>query len=118
MRSPCKIVIALAIAYASFLTTLATVRSPDTSQAQNVTETVHYITLKFTQSSFTLSISQHIKDKANTFYVTLPTTKKFYDSVKEGDLLNSKFKTATFLLDGHIGSRKVYVHKKFTKQER
>ena len=29
--------------------------------------------------------------------------------MEKGDLLNSKFKTATFLLNGNIGSRKVYV---------
>lgn len=80
-------------------------------------ETVHYITLKFTQSSFTLSLSQHIKDSANTFYLTIPTTKKFYDSVKEGQVLGSKFKGASFLINGNIGSRKVIVDKKFTKEE-
>lgn len=81
-------------------------------------ETVHYITLKFTQSSFTLSIKQHLKDSFNTFYLTLPTTKKFYDSVKVGDVLGDKFKTATFILSGNIGSRKIIVEKKFTKDEK
>ena len=84
---------------------------------KKVVETVYYIKLKFTQSSFTLDIGQHIKDAANSFYVTLPTTKRFYDSVEKGDLLNSKFKTATFLLNGNIGSRKVYVEDKFIKTE-
>ena len=87
----------------------------DTSQVQ--TQTVHYVTLKFTQSSFTLSIRQHIKDSANAFSFTFPTTKQFYDSVKEGQEISSKFKTASFLLSGNIGSRKVVVEKKFTKQE-
>lgn len=81
------------------------------------TETVHYLTLKCTQSSFTLSIAQHLKDSANTFYITLPTTKKFYNSVKVGDVLGEKFKTASFLISGNIGSRKIYVDKKFTKRE-
>ena len=80
-------------------------------------ETVHYVTLKFTQSSFTLSLRQHIKDAYNAFSITLPTTKKFYDSVKVGQELDSKFKTATLLLSGHWGSRKVIVENKFTKEE-
>ena len=80
-------------------------------------ETVHYIRLKFTQSSFSFRITQHIKDAANTFYITLPTTKKFYDSVKVGQVLREKFKEATFLLSGHIGSRKVIVDEKFTREE-
>lgn len=81
------------------------------------TETVHYVTLKFTQSSFTLSISQHIKDAANAFSFTFPTTKKFYDSIVVGQEVSSKFKTASFLLSGNFGSRKVVVERKFTKQE-
>ena len=81
------------------------------------TETVHYVTLKFTQSSFSLSIRQHMKDKANAFSFTFPTTKKFYDSVEVGQEISSKFKTASLLLSGNIGSRKVVVEKKFTKQE-
>lgn len=78
---------------------------------------VHYLTIEFKQSSFTLSISQHIKDAANAFSITLPTTEKFYNSVKVGDELGSKFKGASFLLSGNIGSRKVVVKDKFTKME-
>lgn len=80
-------------------------------------EVVHYVELEFTQSSFTLSISQHIKDKCNAFSITLPTTKKFYDSVNVGQELSSKFKTATFFLSGNVGKRKVKVVRKFTKEE-
>lgn len=58
--------------------------STPASSARKEWRTVHYLTLKFTQSSFTLSISQHIKDAANSFTLTMPTTKEFYDSVKEG----------------------------------
>ena len=79
--------------------------------------TVHYLTIEFKQTSFTLSISQHIKDAANAFSITLPTTEKFYNSVKVGDELGSKFKGASFVLSGHIGSRKVVVKDKFTKME-
>lgn len=124
MRISSRIAVAVAFVCIGFMSALCAVPKPATptpppqeATSPKSTETVHYITLKFTQSSFTLSLSQHIKDSANTFYVTLPTTKKFYDSVNEGDLLGDKFKTATFLLSGNIGSRKVYVHKKFMKVE-
>lgn len=91
--------------------------STPASSVRKEVRTVHYLTLKFTQSSFTLSISQHIKDAANSFTLTMPTTKEFYDSVKEGDELASKFKGASFLLSGNIGSRKVIVEKKYTRKE-
>ena len=80
-------------------------------------ETVHYVTLQFKQTSLTLSLKQHIKDHCNAFTFTFPTTKKFYDSIKEGEEISGKFKTATFLLSGNIGKRTVIVEKKFTRQE-
>ena len=80
-------------------------------------EPVHYIKLKFTQSSFTLSIAQHIKDSSNTFYLTIPTTKKFYDSVKKGETVKEKFKAASFFISGNLGSRKIIVADKFIKDE-
>lgn len=88
-----------------------------TAPASPKTNTVHYLTLEFTQSSFTLSIRQHIKDAANAFSVTLPTTESFYRSVEVGDELGSKFKGASFLLSGNIGSRKVTVKNKFIRKE-
>ena len=88
-----------------------------TAPASPKTNTVHYLTLEFTQSSFTLSISQHIKDAANAFSVTLPTTENFYRSVEVGDELGSKFKGASFLLAENIGSRKVTVKDKFIRKE-
>ena len=80
-------------------------------------ETVHYVTLQFKQTSLTLSMKQHIKDHYNAFSFTFPTTKQFYDSIKEGEEISSKFKTATFLFSGNIGKRKVIVEKKFIRQE-
>ena len=81
------------------------------------TNTVHYLSLEFRQSSFTLSIGQHIRDSANSFSITIPTTKEFYNSVVVGDELGSKFKCASFILSGNIGKRKVIVKDKFTRKE-
>lgn len=78
---------------------------------------VHMIELEFRQSSFTLSIAQHIKDSMNAFSIVLPTTEEFYNSVKVGQELGSKFKGASFLINGHIGSRKVTVKRKFIQED-
>lgn len=95
-----------------------------TNQTQRVvvqtnpkTNTVHYISLEFRQSSFTLSIGQHIRDAANSFSITIPTTKEFYNSVRVGDELGSKFKGASFIMTGNVGKRKVIVKDKFTRKE-
>ena len=86
-------------------------------QTNPKTNTVHYLSLEFRQSSFTLSIGQHIRDAANAFSITIPTTKEFYNSVSVGDELGSKFKGASFILSGNIGKRKVIVKDKFTRKE-
>lgn len=86
-------------------------------QTNPKTNTVHYLSLEFRQSSFTLSIGQHIRDAANSFSITIPTTKEFYNSVGVGDELGSKFKGASFILSGNIGKRKVIVKDKFTRKE-
>lgn len=78
---------------------------------------VHMVELEFRQRSFTLSISQHIKDAMNAFSITIPTTEEFYNSVREGQELGSKFKGASFLINGHIGSRKVTVKRKFIQED-
>lgn len=80
-------------------------------------ETAYYVTLKFRQVSYTLNLWQHVKDAGNAFSITLPTTKKFYDSLKVGQKLGGKFKVSSFAISGHLGSREVIVEKKFTKEE-
>lgn len=87
------------------------------TSATTFAERVYYIKLKFTQSSFTLNLVQHLKDSANSFSITIPTTKKFYESVKKGQTLSSIFKTASFLINGRIGNRKIIVEDKFFKDE-
>ena len=81
-------------------------------------ETEYYITLKFTQTSYTLNVWQHVKDSANAFSFTFPTTKRFYDSLKVGQVLDSKFKWASLILNkkNNIGRRKIIVEDKFTKE--
>ena len=80
-------------------------------------EKVYYVTLRFTQSSYTLNLWQHVKDKANEFSLTIPTTKKFYDSVKVNQELRKKFKKASLLISGNIGERKIIVDRKFVREE-
>lgn len=77
---------------------------------------VHMIELEFSQFSFTLNISQHVKDAMNAFSIVLPTTEEFYNSVKEGQELGSKFKVASFLINGRIGSRTITVKRKFIQE--
>lgn len=81
-------------------------------------DTEYYVTLKFTQTSYTLNLMQHVKDSANAFSFTFPTTKKFYDSLKVGQEIDSKFKWASMLLnkDNKFASRKIVVEAKFTKE--
>jgi hypothetical protein len=58
-----------------------------------------------------------LKDAANALSITIPTTKKFYDSLQVNQELSSKSKTASFLIKGRIGKRKIIVEDKFFKDE-
>lgn len=78
---------------------------------------VHMVELEFRQRSFTLSVSQHIKDAMNAFSIVIPTTEEFYNSVREGQELGSKFKGASFLVNGNIGSRVVTVKRKYIVED-
>lgn len=96
------------------ITLLAAVSACSLLQA----ETVHYVTLKFSQVSYTLNLWQHVKDAGNAFSITIPTTKRFYDSVAVGQELDGKFKAASFVISGHLGKRRVTVENKFIREER
>ncbi len=70
---------------------------------------IYIITLQVKDSSFSLSISRHIKNKMNAVEFDIQTTKEYYDSCKIGDQLASDFKNGSFLFHGSIKSTKVTV---------
>lgn len=73
--------------------------------------------LEISQSSCTLDIWQYMKDAANTFTITIPVDKQFYNSIKKGETLKSNFKGASFMIDGSIKEVNVRVKNKWITQK-
>lgn len=75
-------------------------------------EEVYLLTLEVYESTFTLNPFTHIKNSMNTATFTIPTTKKFFDSVKEGEKLLDNFKYGSLLIKGSFSDHIVKVVKK------
>ena len=66
--------------------------------------------LEISQSTLTLDIWQHVKDSANSFSISLPVDKQFYESITIGETLASNHKS--FLINGSFKSVNVVVKDK------
>jgi hypothetical protein len=68
------------------------------------TENICLVTLEIYQSTFTLNIGEHIKNKVNKIKIQLPVDPIFYNDIKIGDDVFDKMKWGSFLFDGDISS--------------
>jgi len=79
---------------------------------------IYMLTLQVKDSSWSLSISEHIKNKMNAVKFDIQTTKEYYDQCVIGQTLTSDFKTGSFIYRGAIKSTKVTIlDKKILKPE-
>lgn len=72
----------------------------------------YVVTLRISQSHFTLDISEHIKDSMNEISLQIPVDKEFYDSLEVGDVLEDEFRIGSLLMKGSLGSWKIVVEDK------
>ena len=73
-------------------------------------KTINYILkIKGQQSRFGLSISDHIKDSANSFEFEIPVSKEFYDEQEIGENILKSFRGGSFVLNGSVGSMNLTV---------
>jgi hypothetical protein len=80
--------------------------------AEEIKHERYLVTLQVKESHFTLNLMTHIKDSCNAMELTLPVDKKFFDSVQEGQKIDSSFKTASLIMRGSFGKYVVTVLKK------
>lgn len=78
-------------------------------------EPYYLVTLQIKQSTFTLDIGEHIKNKMNAMNMTIAVDKRFYKSVKVGQEISKSFKTGSLLFNGDFSNLKVTVIKKQIK---
>lgn len=63
------------------------------------------ITLKLSQTSYTLNVWKHIRNAINAVEITLPVSCQFYDKVNVGDdLLKNKFRWGSLAVHGTMGT--------------
>lgn len=79
-------------------------------------EPYYLVTLKIKQSTFTLDIGEHIKNKMNAVEMTIAVDKRFYDSVQVGQEISNSFKKGSLLFNGDFSKLKVTVVKKQIKK--
>ncbi|HCS23688.1 MAG TPA: hypothetical protein PLW48_10435 [Alphaproteobacteria bacterium] len=70
------------------------------------------VELDIRQSSFSLDPTVHIKNAANATQITVPMFVSDYNKMKEGQKLDSSFRTGSAVFNGSISWRNVTVKKK------
>lgn len=70
------------------------------------------VTFKIKQSTFTLSISEHLKNEANKQFLQIPVDCDFYNTLSIGQELHSEFKMGSFFFNGDLSKLKVTVENK------
>ena len=78
----------------------------------NLNPPFYLVTLQIKQSTFTLDIGEHIKNKANAIEVTIAVDKRFYDSVEVGQEISDEFKLGSMLFDGDFSKLKIRIARK------
>lgn len=110
------IVLAFIVFFASNEEARAAVHGTTTSLVQQAPkqapEPYYLVTLQLKQSTFTLDLGEHIKNKMNTVTMTIAVDKRFYDKVKVGQELSNTFKSGSLLFNGDFSRMKVTVTNK------
>lgn len=70
------------------------------------------VVFKIKQSTFTLSISEHLKNEVNTQFLPLPVDCDFYNTLRIGQELHSQFKVGSLIFNGDFSKLKITVHDK------
>ena len=79
------------------------------SNYNNKDNSYYIIILEIKQSTFTLDLGEHIKNKMNSMTLSIAVDKRLYDSVVIGQVLSSSFKRGSLLFNGDFSKLKVTV---------
>ncbi|MFN7113773.1 MAG: hypothetical protein ACK4PK_05370 [Alphaproteobacteria bacterium] len=98
-------------AFALAVTTIANAQDikPEPEPGKNC---LGLVELDIRQSSFSLDPTVHIKNAANASQITVPMFVSDYNRMREGQKLDSDFRTGSAIFNGSISWRNVTVKKK------
>lgn len=63
-------------------------------------EPIYILTFQIKQGTFTLDLSEHIKNEMNSITIEIPVTKEYYNSVGVGQDIKNDFKFGSLVVDG------------------
>ena len=75
-------------------------------------EPSYILTLEIKQATYTLSVSEHIKNSINAISLQIPVSKKFYNSVSVGTRISNDFKYGSLVFNGDFSELRVTVKDK------
>ena len=70
------------------------------------------VTFRIKQVTYTLSISEHLKNEANKQYLQIPVDCEFYNTLSVGQEIHGQFKMGSMFFNGDLSKLKVTVHEK------
>ena len=68
--------------------------------------------INISQSHFTLSISEHLKDSMNDIDIYIEVSEEFYNKYNVGDIIADDFRVGSMIFKGSFGNWKVKVAEK------
>jgi Tfp pilus assembly protein PilN len=87
----------------------------DLQQGKTPTKTKYILKLHLKQSHFSLSITKHLKDYANSIDFEIPVDKEYFDSVEKGTKIVDKFRFGSLVLYGSFGDWEMTVKEKVVR---
>jgi hypothetical protein len=93
----------------------ATIRNNNQILENQIQKKIEYnvatyvIELEIKQSTFTLSIGEHVKNSANAIKFKIPVSREFYEAVSIGSQLSDEFKWGSFFFNGDFSNLHVKV---------
>lgn len=82
----------------------------EVKELQSINKDSQYIIkLMIKQSTFTLSLSEHMKNSANAIYLEIPVQYDYYRLLKVSDNITDNFKIGSFIVDGDFSNLRVEV---------
>lgn len=74
---------------------------------------LYVVVFEIRQSTITLDVGEHVKNKMNSVHLVVAVDKRYYDNVNIGDQMLSEMKMGSLIMDGDISNIKCKVVGKY-----
>lgn len=74
---------------------------------------IYVVVFEIRQSTVTLDVGEHVKNKMNAAHLVVAVDKRYYDNVNVGDQMLSEMKMGSLIMDGDVSNIKCKVVGKY-----